>query len=302
MTVVPIEKIQVTTGNPRKVMDPVKLDELASSIRERGILQPLVCRISGESYELIAGRRRLEAAKLIGLREVPVVLRETDDADVQFDQVVENLQREDMSVEDKYQAFNKMKVEGLTIANISKRTGVNATTISSILALENLSADIRRRGDIDEYPKQLIARTPQSIQLILADRVSKGELGIRCLLADVLPTLNKVDKEEMFDENVKAHVAERIARETIFKEYPARAILAQEIGKIKMEKSGVKPKVVSLNTLQEYLLRLRTFQNTLAEIQSIHLQYLDKGTVLKLYIAMRDIRDHLDSLLAEERG
>ena len=263
MPLVDISKIVLKNDNPRTVTDEEKMNELADSIRERGILQPLVCREVNGNYELIAGNRRLEAAKRAGLTQVPIVLRDTQDGDIQLDQIVENLQREDMSAEDKFRAFTQMRNEGLTVGQISKKTGVNQTAISSVLALEFLDKEIRARSDIDEYPKQLIAKAPPAIQLLIAERVAKGELGVRCLLADVLPTLTKLESEAIFGVEEKQTIMERIARETIFKEYPARTILAQEVGKKKMELAGVKPKVVSINTLEEYLTKARAFANTL---------------------------------------
>lgn len=303
MPLVDTNNIIVRNRNIRSKVDQEKLNELMDSIKERGILQPLVCREINGKYELIAGNRRLEAAKRLGFKKVPIIIRETKDTDIQFDQIIENLQREDMSAEDKFSAFKQMKNEGLSIAQISQKTGVNQTTISSILALENLKDGIRSRNDIDEYPKQLIAKAPISIQDILANRVSKGELSIRCLLADILPTLNKIEKDEILSADEKKNTINRIAKETIFKEYPAKTILAQEIGKKKMELAGVKPKVVSINTLEQYLNKARSFSNTLYEIEATHLQYLDKSTVLKLFVALRDIRDHLNSMLAiTEKG
>ena len=153
------------------------------------------------------------------------------------------------------------------------------------------------RKDIDEYPKQLIAKAPKEVQNILADRVASGELGIRCLLADVLPTLSKIEKEEIIDENEKKYVKERIAKETIFKKYPASSILAQELGKKKMELKGITPKVVSINTLEDFIKRSKNYLDTLYEIQSTKLEYLDKSTVIKLYTALKEINDNINLLM-----
>ena len=231
---VEINKIKIVNDNPRTGFDKEKLNELAESIRERGILQPLVCKQVGDFYHLIAGERRLRAAKIVGLKEVPIILRDTLDNEIKIDQVIENLQREDLSAEDKFLAFKKMRDNGLSIKEISKKTGVNSTVVSSILALENLDNSIRSRNDIDEYPKQLIAKSPKSIQSVLAERVAAGELGVRCLLADVLPTMSKIEKDTTLNENEKKYVIERVAKETVFKKYPASSIFAQELGKKKM--------------------------------------------------------------------
>lgn len=297
-----VNKIFKTKQNSRSSFDKEKLKELIESIRERGILQPLVCREKDGKFELIAGHRRLEAAKILGLKTVPVIIRDTLDDDIQFDQLIENLQREDLSAEDKFQAFKKMRDQGLKINSISKKTGVNTTVISTILGLEDLDSNIRLRADIEEYPKQLIAKAPKSIQNILADRIAKGELVVRCLLADVLPTINKLLPEDLFNNKEKNIILERIARETIFHEYPAKSILNQELGKKKLEKAGILPKVVSNSTMEEYIKACKSFTSTLFEIQSTHLQYLDKSLVLRLYAQLKDIRDHINSLIPTTGG
>jgi ParB family chromosome partitioning protein len=297
MALVDINKIKILNENPRTNFDNEKLKELADSIRERGILQPLVCKQNGEEYILIAGERRLRAAKIVGLKEIPIILRETENDEIKIEQVIENLQREDLSAEDKYSAFKKMRDNELSVKEISKKTGVNSSVVSSILALEYLDNSIRLRKDIDEYPKQLIAKAPKEVQNILADRVASGELGIRCLLADVLPTLSKIEKEEIIDENEKKYVKERIAKETIFKKYPASSILAQELGKKKMELKGITPKVVSINTLEDFIKRSKNYLDTLYEIQSTKLEYLDKSTVIKLYTALKEINDNINLLM-----
>lgn len=294
-----INIIKTLNENPRTAFDEEKLKELADSIRERGILQPLICKQNGSEYILIAGERRLRAAKMVGLKEVPIIIRDTEQNDIKVEQVIENLQREDLSAEDKYLAFKKMRVAGLSIKEISKKTGVNTTVISSILALENLDNAIRGRTDIDEYPKQLIAKAPLSIQSILAERVASGELGIRCLLADVLPTLSKVEKETLLNDNEKKYVIDRIAKETIFKKYPAASILAQELGKKKMEIRGIKPKVVSINTLEDFIKKSKNYLDVLYEIQSTKLEYLDKTIVIKLYAALKEVKENINLLLPE---
>jgi ParB family chromosome partitioning protein len=302
MSDIAIKNIFTAKQNPRSAYDEEKLKELVESIRERGILQPLVCREKDGQYELIAGHRRFEAAKILGLETVPVIIRDTLDGDIQFDQVIENLQREDLSSEDKFQAFKKMRDQGLKISEISKKTGVNTTVISTILGLEELDTDIRLRTDIEEYPKQLIAKAPRSIQNILADRIAKGELVVRCLLADILPTIKKLISEELFTDDEKQQIIERIARETIFHEYPAKSILNQELGKKKLEKAGILPKIVSNSTLEEYVNACKSFSNTLFEIQATHLQYLDKSLVLRLFAQLKDICDHINTLIPTTGG
>ena len=126
MANIDINKIIIVNGNPRRAFDLDKLKELAESIKERGIIQPLACKKVGSEYHLITGERRLRAAKMVGLKEVPIVVRETEESDIKIEQVIENLQREDLSAEDKFLAFKRMRDNGLTIKEISKKAGVIA--------------------------------------------------------------------------------------------------------------------------------------------------------------------------------
>ena len=299
---VDLDKIFPKNNNPRSNIDGDKLNELVESIRERGILQPLLCREIDDKYELIAGNRRYQAARIIGLKQVPIVIRDTADEDIQVDQLIENLQREDMSAEDKFRAFKKMKESGMSVAQISKKTGVNSTAISTILGLEELDASIRSRSDIEEYPKQLIAKTSMQIQPILADRIASGELTVRCLLADILPTVKKLNTESLFTDDEKSKVLERVAKETVFHKYPAKSIYNQELGKKKLEKAGILPKIVSGATLEGYINECKSFSNTLFEIQATHLQYLDKSLVIRLMSQLSDIREHIMLLISPSGG
>ena len=94
---VEIGKIAPNSLQPRRSFDDTKIDKLASSIRDKGIIQPLLVRRNGDGYELIAGERRLRAAQKAGLREVPVVVREASDTDALQLALIENLQREDLN-------------------------------------------------------------------------------------------------------------------------------------------------------------------------------------------------------------
>src|SRR6266567_8722341 len=147
---VPVTMITVA-GNIRTSFDDEKLRELADSIRERGVLHPIVLRRKGQKLELIAGERRLRAAKLAGLKTIPAIVREADDSEVAFDRIIENLQREDLSDEDQYRALKTLRDRGLTVARISKMTGLSSTTIQRVLVLETLKPSIRKRDDVSSY-------------------------------------------------------------------------------------------------------------------------------------------------------
>lgn len=142
---IPVAQINPSPWQPRRVFDEEALEELASSIRTHGVIQPLICRRTGvESYELIAGERRLRAASEAGLREVPVVLLEAEDRDAAEMALVENLQREDLNIIEEAEGYQALSdAFGLTQQEISERVGKGRATVANALRLLGLSDEIK---------------------------------------------------------------------------------------------------------------------------------------------------------------
>jgi len=141
----PIEKIHPNRNQPRKNFAADKLDELAASIREKGIIQPLVVTRKDDHYEIIAGERRWRAAQKAGLHEIPVVIREaTPDAVMEL-ALIENIQRQDLNAIEEAQAYRSL-VEQFSISqeDVARRVGKNRTTITNALRLLKLPDDIQR--------------------------------------------------------------------------------------------------------------------------------------------------------------
>jgi ParB family chromosome partitioning protein len=139
-----INDIQTNPYQPRKEFADEKLNELAESIKIHGIIQPLLVREIGDKYQLIAGERRLRAAKLVGLTEVPVVIREMTDQAMMEVALVENLQREDLNPIEEADAYQRLMNEfQLTQDDISKKVGKSRPAIANTLRLLNLPAEIQ---------------------------------------------------------------------------------------------------------------------------------------------------------------
>ncbi|MEW5850048.1 MAG: ParB/RepB/Spo0J family partition protein [Myxococcota bacterium] len=140
-----IETIQPSRSQPRKNFDEAALQELASSISEHGILQPVVVRKSvGSSYELVAGERRWRAAQRAGLKEVPAVLKDVAPQDVLTLALVENLQRADLNPIEEAEAYKNLVEElKLTQEEVAKRVGKDRTTITNSLRLLKLPLPVR---------------------------------------------------------------------------------------------------------------------------------------------------------------
>jgi ParB family chromosome partitioning protein len=140
-----INEIQTNPYQPRKEFTDEKLSELAESIKIHGIIQPLLVReIAPDKYQLIAGERRLRAAKLVGLTEVPVVIREMTDQAMMEVALVENLQREDLNPIEEADAYQRLMNEfQLTQDEIAKKVGKSRPAIANMLRLLNLPTEIQ---------------------------------------------------------------------------------------------------------------------------------------------------------------
>ena len=161
----PIDLIDANPFQPRRVFQAERLAELAQSIRTNGIVQPLVVRLSGTRYQLIAGERRWRAAKLAGLENVPIVIRDIPDERLLEITLVENIQREDLNPIETAAAFDRLGRElNLSAEQIGLRTGKDRTTVLNFIRLLQLPQDLQ--------------------QLVAERRLSHGHA--RCLLS--LPT------------------------------------------------------------------------------------------------------------------
>jgi len=141
-----IEEIIPNPSQPRKHFDESKLQELAESIREKGILEPLLVRRTDQGYELIVGERRWRAAQKAGLKEVPIVVKEVEGREALEISLIENLQREDLNPIEEAEAFKHLIDEfGISQEDLSKRIGKDRTTITNTLRLLKLPLEVRNQ-------------------------------------------------------------------------------------------------------------------------------------------------------------
>jgi len=135
-----VDRIKPNKSQPRKNFDEASIMELASSIREKGVIQPLTVRKTGNEYEIIAGERRWRASKLAGIKNVPVFIIEADDNEMLELALIENLQREDLNPIEEAEAYQKLTEEfNLTHEEISKKIGKDRSSISNQLRLLKLT-------------------------------------------------------------------------------------------------------------------------------------------------------------------
>jgi ParB family chromosome partitioning protein len=215
---IPIGDIDPNPLQPRTVFQADRLQELAQSIREHGIIQPLIVRAAGSRFQLIAGERRWRAARLAGLAQVPVIIQDYADDRLMEVTLIENIQREDLNPIEVAQAFDRLVREHqLSHEQIAQRTGKDRTTVTNMLRLLRLPADIQvllaeHRLSMGHARALLSLPTPE-IQLQLAERAAAEGLSVRQVERFVQKATEtreaKRDKKEVEpDPNVKAAIQE----------------------------------------------------------------------------------------------
>lgn len=184
ITTLKIDSIVPNRYQPRKIFDKAKLKELADSLKQNGILQPIIVTKNKESkYELIAGERRLEAAKLANFTEIPVIIRSiTPKEQLQY-AIIENIQREDLNAVEEAQAYQRLSEEfGLTHIQISEIVGKERTTISNCIRILKLSEKIQgmiMSGDISAGHARAVLQVPEEKQLEFAEKIVKNNYTVR---------------------------------------------------------------------------------------------------------------------------
>ncbi|MBN1667619.1 MAG: ParB/RepB/Spo0J family partition protein [Anaerolineales bacterium] len=183
---VPLEKIHPNPRQPRVNFDTAELADLAASIREHGILQPLIVTRSeeGDHYTLIAGERRLLAAEQAGLMQVPVILKEASDQDRLELALIENVQRANLSPLETAEAYRQLADEfGLSHQEIAKQVGKNRPTITNTLRLLNLPPSVQSalaEGKISEgHARALLALSSNQAQAAALQTILEKDLNVR---------------------------------------------------------------------------------------------------------------------------
>jgi ParB family chromosome partitioning protein len=180
----PIESVQRSAGQPRKSFDDRRLEELAGSIREHGVLEPILVRRAGTGYAIVAGERRWRAAQRAGLREIPALLREANDLESFELALVENLQRADLNAMEEAEAFDALTREhGLTQEQVAERVGKDRSTVANAMRLLKLPADVRdqvRAGALEMgHARALLALEKAEAIRQAAHQVVREELSVR---------------------------------------------------------------------------------------------------------------------------
>jgi len=180
----PLTALQAGKYQPRQKMEAGALQELAESIREQGVMQPLLVRLVGAGkYEIIAGERRFRAAGLVGLKEVPVLVSGADDQAAAAMALVENMQREDLNPLEESQGLARLIEEfGFTHEQAAKAVGKSRSAISNLLRLSRLAKPVQTMllaGEIDMGHARALLPLPGVSQVALAQKIAAQGLSVR---------------------------------------------------------------------------------------------------------------------------
>lgn len=182
---VPVDHIRKNPHQPRKEFDEEKLDELGASIKKHGLIQPITVRYIGEKrFELISGERRLRAAKLAGLKEIPAFIREADDEQSMAFALIENIQREELNPLEVALGYKRLLEEfDYTQAEVAERVGKNRTTVTNMLRLLNLPDFIQSALKSNKismgHARALITIEDEAVQQKILKKVIDEGLSVR---------------------------------------------------------------------------------------------------------------------------
>lgn len=169
---------------PRKQVDEGALEELAASIREKGVLQPLIVRPKGEGYEIVAGERRWRAALRAGLKAVPVIVKEVSDLEALELALVENLQRQDLNPLEEAEAYRTLIEEfGYTQEEVARRVGKDRSSVANALRLLKLPEEVKealKEGRITAgHARAILSAGSRDAQLSLLRRILREGMSVR---------------------------------------------------------------------------------------------------------------------------
>jgi ParB family chromosome partitioning protein len=180
----PVEELRPHAGQPRKSFDDAKMEELVASIREKGIIQPLVVRREGEHYQIIAGERRWRAARKAGLAEVPVVIQDVSEDWALEMALIENIQREDLNPLEEAEAYrNLVSNFDLTQEEVARRVGKDRSSVANALRLlrlpETVRADLRDNRLSMGHARALLGLDGDEDILEASGEIQRKQLSVR---------------------------------------------------------------------------------------------------------------------------
>lgn len=199
---VPIDEVDANPNQPRQVMGD--LSELMASIAEKGIIEPIIVRQRGRRYQIVAGERRYQAAVQVGLREIPVVMREVDDAEIIEVALVENLQRKDLTAFEESEALQSLQQRcSYTHEDLAQKLGKSRTSITESLALNAMPEEVKnlcRLADIHSKSLllQVVRQNDPQKMVALVERIARDGGATREAVRQEAPTKPKAGRPKSY--------------------------------------------------------------------------------------------------------
>ena len=217
---VPTALLDPNPHQPRRAVETADLEQLAASIREHGLLQPIVVRKHGERYQIVVGERRFRAAQNLGLAEVPVVVRDVPDDQLLELALVENLQREDLDAIEKAESFKAyLDSTGRTQAAAAARLGLDRSTIANMIRLLDLPPQVQvmvRSGFIAMgHARAILAIDNANRQVHVAERVAREGLSVRQVERLAAPVAGRRRKARQVSKSPEVRDLETRLREAL---------------------------------------------------------------------------------------
>ena len=210
-----ITQVEPNTNQPRRSFDDDKIDELAESIKEHGIIQPIIVVKNGEMYKIVAGERRWRAAKKLGLKEVPVVIRNYSEFEIAQIALIENLQRENLNpIEEAIGYQTLMSKYDMTQEDVSNKLGKSRSAVANSVRLLSLDEPIQQKlisGEITSgHARALLSISSPKIRLAVLESIIEKNLNVRQTesLAKQLEKSKPRKKKPIINEQVKAQLEE----------------------------------------------------------------------------------------------
>ncbi len=199
-----ISKIVSNPYQPRKTFDQDALEELANSIKEYGVVQPIIVKKTVSGYELVAGERRTKAAKIAGLSEIPAIIKDFNDQEMMEIALIENIQREDLNPIEEAESYeNIIKLRGYTQEEFASHFGKSRSYVTNMLGLLSLPREVKdlvSKKELSMGHARALSKISDDNKIIkLANRIVKEDLSVRetekLLKADDIPKKNKIVRE-----------------------------------------------------------------------------------------------------------
>lgn len=221
LTKIPLALIKPNPGQPRRLFDLLALDELAASIKEKGLLQPLLVRPKGDMYELVAGERRLKASQMAGLREVPVVIKDIGEREALEIALIENLQREDLNPIEEAEGYKRLADMGMTQEEVAKAVGKARVAITNALRLLHLGPEIKRaleENKISAGHARALLMLPEAQRNWGLSKVLSHQLSVREAekLKDKTPATSTHSKETDAYSDISRNLSHRLGTKVRF--------------------------------------------------------------------------------------